>query len=502
MKLIYIKNFRKGFATNSSSTHSLIYKNKDDMFKDLDIFELDYYDRFDSTIAATREAKIKYICSQIFHNKFLLEVMCKYYPEMEQYMPLVKRQNEEYNKDYNDPTRDDRVFGSCARGDLELSGIDNIEFNVKYLSNIIDNDEIVIVGGSDEANFVYETCENHRTYLDLLDIDKKYNVVKNGNYWVGVNHWNGNRIRFNTTSDECIPEYPELIDLKITNKCNHGCKFCYMGSNMKGQHADIKFLKSIIHNVSSSTDDDYKKRVEFAIGGGNVLLYPDLEELFIYMHENNHIINTTINVNDVKEICTNETFKRIFNMYVNGVGISISNENDVEILNKYNINKVFKNIKFTLHLIPEMLGVETTRNIINEAKKHNYFSVLFLGYKYNNRGASIVPEKFTNTDLYNLFKDMYMIGVDTTFLNTYYDYISNNFEDELTCTKNEGEYSMYIDGVTKNAYKSSYQLDKPYNLDYDYAKYKYVDNDVNWFYVTQAFKHIRADNGFKTYKND
>ena len=84
MKIIYLKNFRKGFATNSSSTHSLIYKNKDDMFKDLNVFELNYYDRFDKTMAVTREAKIKYICSQIFYDSFLLEVMCKYYPEMEQ----------------------------------------------------------------------------------------------------------------------------------------------------------------------------------------------------------------------------------------------------------------------------------------------------------------------------------------------------------------------------------------------------------------------------------
>lgn len=38
MKVFKIINFRKGLATNSSSTHSIIYKNKDDMFKDLNIF--------------------------------------------------------------------------------------------------------------------------------------------------------------------------------------------------------------------------------------------------------------------------------------------------------------------------------------------------------------------------------------------------------------------------------------------------------------------------------
>ena len=35
MKAVYLKNFRKGFATNSSSTHSLIYRNKGEVFDDL-----------------------------------------------------------------------------------------------------------------------------------------------------------------------------------------------------------------------------------------------------------------------------------------------------------------------------------------------------------------------------------------------------------------------------------------------------------------------------------
>ena len=68
MKIIYLKNFRKGYATNSSSTHSVIYKNKDEMFEDLNIFELNFYDRFDKTIAASNEAKIKYIDAHIIYK--------------------------------------------------------------------------------------------------------------------------------------------------------------------------------------------------------------------------------------------------------------------------------------------------------------------------------------------------------------------------------------------------------------------------------------------------
>jgi len=75
MKAVYLKNFRKGLATNSSSTHSLIYRNDGELFKDLDIFECDYYDRSTSTIAASREAKIKYVLADIMYNEPLVKIM-------------------------------------------------------------------------------------------------------------------------------------------------------------------------------------------------------------------------------------------------------------------------------------------------------------------------------------------------------------------------------------------------------------------------------------------
>ena len=61
MKICYLSYFRKGRATNSSSTHSVIYRNKDEIFADLNVFEEDYYDRYTQTIAASKEAKIKYV---------------------------------------------------------------------------------------------------------------------------------------------------------------------------------------------------------------------------------------------------------------------------------------------------------------------------------------------------------------------------------------------------------------------------------------------------------
>lgn len=218
MRTVYLKNFRKGFATNSSSTHSVIYRNKEDLFKDLDIFELNYYDRFDNTIAASKEAKIKYVAANIMWHDKLYEIMSLYYPQMNEYKELIKK-----TKNKETLYGDDEKFGMCARGRLYFGNSKYLEASIDYLRNVIDNDDIIIVGGSDETDFVWETIEGHKTLPqpdEINEYNDNCNIVKNGNYWVGFGY-NG-KVRFSNSNDKCIPSYPELIDLKITNQCDHG----------------------------------------------------------------------------------------------------------------------------------------------------------------------------------------------------------------------------------------------------------------------------------------
>lgn len=479
MKAVYLKNFRRGFATNSSSTHSVIYKNKDEMFKDMDIFELDYYDRFDSTIAASKDAKIKYIAANIMWNDKLYEIMSLYYPKMKKYKKLIEKAKK--NGYYNDG-----VFGMYSRGDLYFTDNRYLEASIDYIRNIIDNDEIVIIGGSDETDFVYDTVKGHKEIDDPGKISGS--LIKNGNYWVGYGYLG--KIRFSSyKSEECIPEYPELIDLKITNKCNHGCPFCFMDSNMNGEDADIDFLKDIIVQLSDGYREN--RRVEFSIGGGNVLLYPHLEELFDFMHERNHIINTTINIKDCKRLLEHDYLLHLFKKYVSGVGVSVSSDDDLNDLSKF--EKEFckweryeynRHREVVVHLIPELLGAEKTSDLISKLATLGIFKILFLGYKTNGRGITQKHTVFSDSELSDIFKCISDISVDTTFANTYREWLEKNFSTDYTITYNEGEYSMYVDGVTKKGYKSSYQLEKPY--------------DLSAIRLVSTFREIREANGFKT----
>ena len=517
MRIIYLKNFRRGLATNSSSTHSLIYRNEDELFKDLNIFECNYYDRCTNTIAASRDAKIKYILADIMWNSELVEVLSAFYPEMKQYYPLVKQRMKDMGSE---------AFGMYVRGRLDFPN--NIQASVDYIRNIIEDDDVIIVGGSDEPEFVYDTTNGHVKCSEPEDVEyfgkyKNLGVTKNGNYWVGygdtddrvvvhdgdteddeyydpTKHAFCGRIRYMTEQGEPIPEFPELIDIRITNKCDHGCKQCFMDSNMHGKHADIKFLKSVIDNCGNANETK-KHRVEFSIGGGNVLLYPHFEEFLKEIKKNGHIANVTINIKDCKTILASRKLVTIFRDLVDGIGVSIESPDDIPVLKKFygrfhsKDNEWPPRTKYIVaHIIPEYLGVEKTVAILNGVTKTDmYVPVLMLGYKTNGRGENCDWTHFTCEELDEIFRNRYSVEIDTTFANRYFDWIDRNFSYKHSITLNEGEYSMYIDGVEEKAYKSSYQLKKPYEINpHTWGEQKIED----------VFAKIRMDGGFAVYNPD
>lgn len=516
MRIIYIKNIRRGSATNSSSTHSMIYKNKDEVLEDLNVFELDYYDRFDNTIAATREAKIKYVLANCYYDKDLVYALLPFYPEMKKYLKKINKVIEQRKEtEYREPS-----FGMYTRGALYETQYDtnglgpNYKFNVDFLRYIIDTEDIAIVGGSDERDFVYGFLEDHEKVAEPEDIkhasyyrskkdSMKYGVKKNGNYYAAYSEFKwgtaarycGNgRLRFCTENVAPVPEYPELIDLRITNKCNNGCKFCFMDSNMKEKDADLLFLQRVVTSFPNT--------VEFSIGGGNVLLYPHLEEFLEVLDASGHIANITINVKDVDTILNDKKIRRIIDRYVNGVGVSVFDVKDLDAIQK--LTEAFTNDgkdettrymetgyhEVVLHLIPEYIGAEKTAEIVNTMEKRKMWNnVLFLGYKENGRGKDCQWKKFDESDLKKIFCiEDYGYSIDTTFAQRYGDYLNKNFCTKYSITMFEGEFSMYIDGVTQNAYKSSYELDKPYKIDW-----------VNYNKLIDIFGNIRQDCGFEKF---
>ena len=515
MKIFRIKNRRNSLATNSSSTHSVVYKNKEQVFEDLGIFDNRYYDRCTETIAASREAKIRYIFSNIFYCEPLVELMALRYPEMKEYFPMVKEHFELYcnvekqeeiaketGRKYWEVSKDfdEFQFGDHCRGSLYNTS--DLHLSYEFLCNIIDSPDIVIVGGSDEHDFVYDTTKGCK------EIDNKYSYmekinhkVKNGNYYILYGEMFGDKEKIRLQVDsipDMIPKYPELVDIKITDACEHRCPFCYMDSTPEGKHATYSDICEILYK--------FNIRTEFALGGGNVLLNPDFYKIVRAIQHKGHIANITIRYDDVETLNNNETLMKAVEKYVSGIGLSVQKAEDVESVKDFIIKMLSLGKHISLHIIPELIGSENSFAILekldevneeylklreNEKSLHyNYCKVLYLGLKQSGRAKNMKHNLLSEDELNTLsMKSHYRFNVDTAFINTYDEWIKKKWggDEEYFLTRHEGEFSMFIDAVKLQCFTSSYKDDG--GID--------IDSDIK---LEDLFGAIREKNGFKKFE--
>ena len=504
-KIGRIVNRRSGLATNSSSTHSIIYRNKDEVFADLNIFDERYYGRCLPTIAASREAKIRYILSNCYYVDDLVNLLAERYPEIKQYYPMVK----EYYDHIDDYENDEYCFGDHARG--SLFNKDEMYVSYKALCNVIDNPELVIVGGSDEADFVYETCEGHDKN-DLSGFGYLHNITekhKNGNYYVlyGKSFSRHDKMRVIVEEGRLCPEVPELVDMKITDACEHGCPFCYMNSTKNGKHATIEDIRKIVRGFS--------KKTEFAIGGGNVLLHPQFPQIVEFIKTcggKNHIANITIRYDDIHRINDKKVLEDAIIKYVDGIGISVQNADNLKLVFPFAEKMVKEHGKHvSLHLIPELLGYKDTYDILsmmasfngqmnmerNSYDHHISIKALFLGLKKTGRASDAKGVTFTNKQIEELIQvSGWEHCVDTSFINTYDKFYNDWYhgDEEYFLTRNEGEFSMFIDAVKMTGHKSSYDSSEGFPI--VFKENDYWGTDV----IKNVFSQVRESCGFEVYK--
>ena len=91
------------------------------------------------------------------------------------------------------------------------------------------------------------------TKLDLLS------TYRNGSYGVSI-YKDGTKKRYKLDSNDIVL-FPETIDVKITNYCDMGCKFCHEQSTIEGIHGNLEALKNQLKYLSGIP-------IELAIGGG------------------------------------------------------------------------------------------------------------------------------------------------------------------------------------------------------------------------------------------
>lgn len=187
---------------------------------------------------------------------------------------------------------------------------------------------------------------------------------KNGNYVVRLYN-DGTKIK-STLYDDFLADFPDSIDLKITDYCELNCPMCHEGSSANGRHADLNnpFL------------DGIRAGTELAIGGGNPLSHPDLLPFLAKMKRKGVVCNLTVNE---RHFLTNRALieRLICERLIYGLGISL-NLYDEQTLGFARLNQTV-----VFHAICGILNESSAKTLYGKNLK-----LLLLGYKDFGRGKS------------------------------------------------------------------------------------------------------------------
>lgn len=454
-----IHNVRMGMATNSSSTHSLIFMSPDaysevktDEYGD---FGWSYFTAANKT---SKENYFGYILQHELHN-LLGEsngniVLNSLFPHRNNFSNYL-------NHGFNGVDHQSR-FGVPVNWDGK--GI-NIEF-ATALRDYIVNNPIAILGGNDNG----DGREGHELWgegeqvdLGILNGGCGDSVVarNDGDHWVIFNRANGTKVRFSFTSKTCTVETvtkaktPELVDVKITDFCPFGCPYCYQGSTTQGQHASMSDIRLITQSLESM------EVFEVAIGGGEPTMHPKFIEILQNFRRHNIVPNfTTRNLAWLKD----DDKREIILSTIGGFAYSVSTREDVaKIVNfaeKYNMDTQsyeWQRGKFSVQYVLNTGG--DLYGVLDEARK-NYIRVVLLGFKTTGFGKNFatLPEDWISIVQKIRKENGYLIlGVDTSIVQQYGSSIYKDLSiPPVLMTTEEGKFSMYIDAVSKRMAPSSY----------------------------------------------
>ncbi len=430
-----VSNIRFGFATNSSSVHSIVYnKNLKDDYDSQDF-------GWSEWVVSSKEGKSFYLGQTLFHT---LE------PEIGS--ELATAIVHDLLKVTPDPNGyvDHQSFIKLPLN-LKSKQV-SLEFFTELAEKYFDP-KLAIVGGNDnDEHCKFPDSERHEHLIP----DDVYGTIycrKDGDWWTLINVTTGTKIRL-SFNDDAKPYTksvsPELIDLKITDFCLMDCDFCYQNSSIDGKHATTDNLGKIIWALSDM------KVFEVALGGGEPTRHPYFTKIVEDLHRNGILVNFT--TRDLSWV-SDSNIVNCVEKYVSRFGVSVNSGHDVA--------AAFKKIPSTLHdkiYFHYVINTGYLESIIDGIRNGSYqYSdvhppLILLGFKDKGRGLSYKSKSWFKPedswiDIIN--KKYCTIGIDTALANQYKDKVQENF-DKLLVMYDEGKFSMYIDAVGMIMGRSSY----------------------------------------------
>ncbi len=421
-----IQNLRLGFATNSSSSHSIVLlpNPRNDSYHDETTFGWEYF------TLTSNEDKMRYLAAQLISLGW----------DNEACLEKIKTIS---------PTSDISI------GDY--SGVDHQSVSSLFTNDdfikVLLNDRIAILGGNDNSEPL-ELNDGTKLITDLSYGSDKVKFRNDKGYSIIFNPTNGTKVRLK--SNETDPDYvksstPELVDLKITNYCLKNCKFCYQSSTPEGVHAKMDDILEILDHLKEAGV------FEVAIGGGEPTSHPEFTRIIKEIKDRGMIPNFTTFTDDWLE--NPELVKACYD--VGGIGVSCNSVKSLDLVKKIN-SKIYGPNIMAQHVFGSV-PLSYTIDLMKSCAQDGY-DLLLLGFKEVGFGKSYV--RFDEGDDLDIFFKIglseYMsitcntLSVDTAFIDQHPTIMKVLDAPKELATSPEGKFSCYIDAVTMKMGPSSY----------------------------------------------
>lgn len=426
-----ILNVRRGHATNSSSTHSLILAGSADGNSEItgpEVYEFgcNYF------LQRTYSEKINYFAQTLYDcasNQFGPQIASIIVRELfgrSSFSP----------EGYVD--HQSRIFIP-----VDYDGHMCLDFWEDYADIIAKDRTVQIMGGSDNDDL--DIGVSHPVYKFMPE--RKCVCRKQDDVWAIFNPETGIKMHISMSDVNYRPSTPELVDLKITDYCDRGCKFCYQNSTVKGKHADMNSLHPYIWALSRA------QVFEIALGGGEPTKHPEFATILDYSWLIPSISFSTASCDWYSDEKITDSVSKNVKAYAH----SIHSAEELDLVKKYCSNARAKyghnnwpvmHIQYVLDAYP----IELFEYILDQVPWGS--NITLLGYKSVGRGGTAPFSHDNWRDVYDKYyrSRAPRIGIDTAFANKY-QHTLQDIPEEMYYLE-EGRFSMYIDAV-EHAYAES-----------------------------------------------
>lgn len=450
-----ISSIRLGFACNSSSSHSILLKctmperAPETTYYGCDWFHLRSRDDKARYLAATLYGQLPGTLSARARIGVVYELLG---------VKLTSAEGEEPEVDHNS-----EITLPCKFGEQYFDE----DFLSELNAYIVDNPDVTILGGNtdqdeDEGEDVPEF--DGTKILTNLPRDRYQPLVcrKDGDWWVLFNRSTGGKVRLsfacNPASHRALT--PELVDVKITDYCPHGCRFCYQMSTLHGLHAKHDDV------IKSLTYEFERARVfEVALGGGETTAHPQFSDILHGFSLRGVTPNFTSY--DMSWSMHDDLREAVIEC-AGGFAVSrIDDHKTLCRLKEWNDKHYSDGPCGTLNIPLGCYSEYEVRNAIMFCRE-NYVEFTLLGFKSTGRGHTF--ETFEYCRIMDVLKDSEIdrFGADTRFVEQFHDALVESGVSEKLIVGREGSHSCYIDAVRGLVGPSSFCDESEYTkLDVD-----------------------------------